>query len=83
MGISIPVRYDWNEIASINEQSGIDNFNSSKVRLELISVVLIPVLLLYFNSSKVRLEPAALKRENLDLLYFNSSKVRLELIDAA
>ena len=54
-------------------------FNSIKVQLELIILILCSVKCLYFNSIKVQLEQVRFFGYFFALAYFNSIKVQLEL----
>ena len=62
--------------------NAICDFNSIKVRLERIILLVFFLPLSYFNSIKVRLEPTCPTTRQLMLLYFNSIKVRLERCSA-
>ena len=56
----------------------VTNFNSIKVRLELIISAPVVIKPFHFNSIKVRLELKTDFSINVQVNYFNSIKVRLE-----
>ena len=60
----------------------LGNFNSIKVRLELVKDSVVKSETSNFNSIKVRLEPGVEQQDECWHPHFNSIKVRLELIPA-